>query len=83
MVFLDFLAGGGKGCFFLAGGGKGCLFLVGGGNGGNGCLERGLEVRAMDVPPFCFGGGNAFFVVGGLSIFSILREAHLNRLNSF
>ena len=66
MVFLDFLAGGGKGCFFLAGGGKGCLFLVGGGNGGNG-----LEVRAMDVPPFCFGGGNAFFVVGGLSIFSV------------
>ena len=78
MVFLDFLAGGGKGCFFLVGGGKACLFLVGGGNGGNGCLERGL-----DVPPFCFGGGNAFFVVGGLSIFSILREAHLNRLNSF
>ena len=71
VVFLDFLAGGGKGCFFLAGGGKGCLFLVGGGNGGNGCLERGLEVRAMDVPPFCFGGGNAFFVVGGLSIFSV------------
>ena len=61
VVFLDFLAGGGKGCFFLAGGG----------NGGNGCLERGLEVRAMDVPPFCFGGGNAFFVVGGLSIFSV------------
>jgi hypothetical protein len=83
VVFLDFLAGGGKGCFFLAGGGKGCLFLVGGGNGGNGCLEQGLEVRAMDVPPFCFGGGNAFFVVGGLCIFSILREAHLNRLNSF